>query len=192
MILKEKAKDAISLLLCRYRNVQNFFIINEKDVSTDGISPERKFYDVGTAEEFHELCRKYDFTVPDADIEKRFSDGDRFVLAAENNTYGCWGWYTAKPRNFYVLEIDSYSDIPENTAVLYHYFTNPGQRRKGFYYDLLRYAAKNDRKEYSIIYAYDTNPASKGAIKKAGFKDLGEMSRRSFCGFSGIIRRYSE
>lgn len=192
MFLKEKAKDAISLYLCRYKNVQNFFVINKKDVSTSGISPERKFCDVGTAEEFYELCEKFSFTVPDADIEKRFSDGDRFVLAAEGNTYGCWGWYTARPRNFYVLEIDAYSDIPENAAVLYHYFTNPEQRRRGFYFDLLRYVAANDGKEYSIIYAYDTNPASKGAISKAGFKDMGEMSRKTFCGFSEIIRRYSE
>lgn len=192
MFLKEKAKESISLYLCRFKNVQNFFAVKNSDINADGISSGRELHIADNADDFAALCEKFGFTVPDADINQRFGDGDRFALITENGVYGCWGWFTSEARKFYVLEIDAYSDIPGNVSVLYHYFSNPAQRRKGFYYDLLRLVAKNCGKEYSVIYAYDTNPASKGAIKKAGFRDFGEMNHKNFCGFAEIIKRYGK
>lgn len=191
MNIKEKLQENISLFVCRYKNVQNFYIVNKNDISVEGISADRKFYDIDNIEDFDNICREYDFTVTDADAAERFREGDHFCLTAQNGQYGCWGWYAVPPQNFYVLEIDSYSEIPENACILYHFYTNPAQRRKGFYYDILRLITANSGKDYSIIYAYDTNPASKNAIKKAGFKDIGEMSRKTFCGFEEMIKRYS-
>lgn len=192
MSLKKKIVDALSLYLCRYKNVQNFFAVKNSRINTDGISVNRKFFYVDNLADFNRLCDEYNFTVPDADAKERFNNGDRFCLTAENGIYGCWGWVATNPTDFYVSEIDSHSVIPENAAVIYHCFTNPGQRRKGFYYDFLRLTARNSGREYSVIYAYDTNIASKSAIKKAGFKDFGEMSRKTFCGFEEIIRKYGE
>ncbi len=192
MSLKKKIVDSLSLYLCRYKNVQNFFAVKNSEINTDGISPERSFFDIDNLEDFNRLCGEYNFTVPDADAKERFDSGDHFCMTAENGIYGCWGWVATEHKDFYVLEIDSHSVIPENAAVIYHCFTNPEQRRKGFYYDFLRLVAKNNGKEYSIIYAYDTNTASKNAIKKASYRDFGEMSRKTFCGFDEIIRRYAE
>ncbi|MCQ2472002.1 MAG: hypothetical protein MJ147_08200 [Clostridia bacterium] len=190
MILKEKIKDSISLYLCRYKNIQNFFALKKDDVNVENISENRSFFIVRNIDDFNEICKKFSFTVPDANAEERFNMGDCFCLIAEGDVWGCWGWFTTASRDFYVLEIDASSKIPENAAVLYHYFANPEQRRKGFYYDLLRLVALKNGKEYSIIYAYDTNPASKNAIKKAGYRDFGEMSHKTFCGFSEIIKKY--
>lgn len=191
-MLKSKIQNIISLYLCRYKNVQNFFIAHRNDINADDFSSDRQFYDIDNIDDFNDICQKYSFTVTDADAVMRFRQGDHFCLTAQDGTYGCWGWYTTLPRDFYVLEIDSHSEIPENARVLYHFFANPAQRRKGFYYDILRLIAAADGKDYSIIYAYDTNTASKNAIKKAGFKDLGEMNRKTFCGFENMIKTYSE
>lgn len=191
MNIKEKLQENISLFVCRYKNVQNFYIVNKNDISVEGISADRKFYDIDNIEDFNNICREYNFTVTDADAKARFEQGDHFCLTAQDGQYGCWGWYTSLPRKFYVLEIDAYSEIPENASVMYHFFSNPAQRRKGFYYDILRLIAANNGKDYSLIYAYDTNTASKNAIIKAGFRDHGEMNHKTFSGFEEMIKRYS-
>ncbi len=192
MSLKEKAVSALSLFICRYKNSQFFFATDKNHISVENISSERKFHDVCAVRDFNKLCSDYGFDVPDADAEKRFAQGDHFCLITENDTWGCRGWYTSRPREFYVLEIDSYSPVPENASVLYHYFSNPEQRRKGFYYDLLRLIAVNNNKDYSLIYAYGSNIASRNAILKAGYRNFGEMNRKNFCGFENIIKKYNE
>ena len=88
MSLKKKIVDSLSLYLCRYKNVQNFFAVKNSEINTDGISPERKFFDIDNLKDFNCLCGEYNFTVPDADVKERFDNGDRFCMTAENGIYG--------------------------------------------------------------------------------------------------------
>ena len=187
-MLKEKSKEMLSLMLCRYKNVQDFFVIKASNVNTDFQDKNRKFYDIDNLESFKKICSEFNFTVPDADVEKRFREKSHFCVITDDGHYGCWGWYTTAADDFYVLEIDRTSKIPENASVLFHYFANPDFRRRGYYYDLLRKVASENGKEYSIVYAYDTNPASSNAIKKAGYKYVGRMGHKNFIGFDGIIK----
>ena len=56
MSLKKKIVDSLSLYLCRYKNVQNFFAVKNSEINTDGISPERRFFDIDNPEDFNRLC----------------------------------------------------------------------------------------------------------------------------------------
>lgn len=187
MIFKETAKTVISKYYCRYKNNQDFFAADSERFSAYVLGDDRKLYDIDNINDFYALCDKYNFTVPDANIEKRFAEHDHFCVIIENDHYGCWGWYADTEKDFYVLEIDRSDRIPENACVLYHYFTNPDYRRNGYYYDLLKSIVSQKKKRYYIIYAYDTNTASRGAISKAGFTNIGIMNHKSFIGFAAMI-----
>lgn len=190
MILKEKAKEYLSLYLCRHKNVQDFFVAREDEISLDGFDEKtREFFDIDNQKDFEKICRQFNFSVPDANIKERFEQKAHFCLLTENGQYGCWGWYMTESEKFYLLEIDRYAKIPENTAVLFHYYTNPDLRLRGLYFDLLRNVTKKNGKKYSVIYAYDTNSASSNAMKKAGYKFAGRYGHKSFTNFEELINR---
>lgn len=190
MDFEKKLKEALSLYLCRYKNVQDFFVAKKSEINLDGFDCEsREFHDIDNEEDFNKICGQFNFTVPDADIKKRFREKAHFCVITEAEHFGCWGWYISEPEDFYVLEIDRTSKIPENAAVLFHYYSNPDYRRKGFYFDLLRNVALKNGKDYSIIYAYGTNPASSDAIKKAGYKFVGRMGHKDFLSFDEMIKK---
>ncbi len=190
-MVKERLKRIVSLYVCRYKNDHDFFIANNRTVDLS-VSDGRQMYVALNESEYNGLCAEFDFSVSDADIKKRFENNDKFCLLADSQGWGCWGWIADSKREFYVLEIDSYSVIPENAQVLYHFFTNEKRRRQGFYCDLLKMISSNSNKDYSVIYAYGFNTASTGAIKKAGFTFAGRMSHKTFCGFENIIRSFNE
>lgn len=193
MILKEQIKKMISLFLCRYKNVQDFFVAQKDEINLDGYDKTKRiFYDIDNEKDFHNICEKYNFSVPDADVSKRFSEKSHFCVIAEDNHYGCWGWYNAVPQDFYLLEIDRTEKIPQNSAVLFHFFANPDFRRKGYYFDILRNIAIKNGKEYSIIYAYDTNPASSAAMRKSGYKFAGRLNHKTFVSFEELIKNREE
>ncbi len=189
--MKAKLINLISRFLCRFVNKQDFFIATAQTIIPPDKSSNRKFYDIDNLAEFEEVCKKYDFSVPDADAKKRFENKQHFCVITEDNHYGCWGWYTTTTEDFAVTEINRSSPVPENTAVLFHYFTNECQRRKGYYCELLKNIVVSNQKEYSIIYAYDTNIASSNAIKKAGFSYIGRMNHNNFISFHKMISMFN-
>lgn len=188
MFLKEKAKEYISLYYCRNRNVQDFFVAKKNEITLENFDESKRiFYDIDNEQQFYYICQKYKFIVPDANIKKRFDEKSHFCVLVEDDHYGCWGWYNTQSSDFYLLEIDRTVVIPNDTAVLFHYYSNPDYRRKGFYYDLLRNVALKNGQNYSVIYAYDTNPASSNAIKKAGYKFAGRYNHKNFDSIEKLI-----
>lgn len=193
MMLKEQLKNNISLFVCRHKNVQDFFVAKKDEINLAGFDEtNRFFYDIDNENDFNAICKKYNFSVSDCNASERFREKSHFCMIAENNHYGCWGWYNAEPQDFYLLEIDRTERLPQNSAVLFHYFSNPDFRRRGYYFDLLRNVALNNGKEYSIIYAYDTNPASSNAMRKAGYKFAGRLSHKTFISFESLINNREE
>lgn len=188
MNIKNTIINIISRIRCRFLNKQDFFVIK-----ADGFPrPEtanRKFYDIDNIDDYNKICCEYNFSVADTDIVGRFSSGNHFCVVTEDDHFGCWGWYTTTDEDFYVSEIHRYSPVPSDTAVLFHYYTNFNHRRKGYYYDLLRFVVSSVKKEYAIIYAYDTNPASSNAIKKVGFSFVGRMNHSDFIPFEKMIKK---
>jgi hypothetical protein len=188
--IKNFLMKIISFYLCRYKNVQDFFAVAAADMPNQPDKTNREFFDIGDFDEFEKICAKYKFTVPDADCKKRFESKAHFCVLTENGHYGCWGWYTTAAENFRVLEIDRVSPIPQNASVLFHYYTNENYRRQGYYTELLKSVVHSCAKEFAIIYAYDTNPASSGAIKKSGFRYMGRLSHKTFKSFESLISDY--
>lgn len=190
--MKSRLIDIISRFLCRFVNKQDFFVVRTKSISQqDENTTERAFYDIDNISEYEDICKKYNFIVPDADIKNRFERKQHFCVITEKNHYGCWGWYTTTAEDFEVTEISRHSQVPQNATILFHYYTNEDQRRKGYYCDLLKNVVRSSKKEYAIIYAYDTNVASSGAIKKAGFKYIGRMNHKNFIPFQQMISMYN-
>lgn len=183
-MLPETVKSLISRFLCRYKNVQDFFVADASGFSVP--ETERKFLTADNIAEFEKLCNEYNFSVPDCNPAERFENGDSFCLIAEDGHYGCWGW-VCSGRRFYILEIDRYDDVPSDCIALYHFFTNENFRRQGYYRDLLRMIVASTDKKYAFIYAYDTNPASSGAIKKAGFTFAGRYGHGNYPGLENMI-----
>ncbi len=189
--MKSKIIDLISRFLCRFINRQDFFIATPKTILTPEQNTNREIYDIDNLKDYDEICRKYNFAVTDADVADRFERKQHFCVITENNHYGCWGWYTTAAEDFTVTEIARSSAVPENMTVLFHYYTNENQRRKGYYCDLLKNVVMLSKKEYAVIYAYDTNVASTNAIKKAGFSYLGRMKHNNFVPFDEMISIYN-
>ena len=190
MVLKKELEKIISTYLCRFKNVQDFFVVSACNMPKPDKNSVRKYFDIDNYADFEQICERFGFTVPDADAKKRFSENSHFALITEDNHFGCWGWYTTKPKEFYVLEIDSESVIPPDTSILYHYFSNENYRRKGYYVELLQNVVASCKKDYAVIYAYDTNPASSGAIRKAGFKYMGRFGHKNFDGLGNLVEKY--
>lgn len=183
-MVPESVKKVISSFLCRYRNVQDFFVAESSEISAP--ETDRDFFVIDNITDFENICKRYGFNVPDCDPLQRFENGDRFCLLAEGDHFGCRGWYCTD-RPFYVLEIDRSDVIPADCIAMYHFFTNEKFRRQGFYCELLRLIVASSGKKYAFIYAYDTNPASSGAIKKAGFSFAGRFGHRNYPGLRKML-----
>lgn len=190
MRVQKTVKDKIGLYMCRHKYVQDFFVVSAADMPRANRARGQEFFDIDNIDDYRKICEKYNFRATDADEEKRFCEKSHFCLLAEDGHFGCWGWYSTARDDFYVLEIDRRSPVPENTTVLYHYFTNARYRRRGYYTQLLRSVVFSSGKEYSVIYAYDTNDASTGAIKKAGFRYVGRFGHKNFPGFEKLVSEY--
>lgn len=189
--MKAKLLDLISRFLCRFVNKQDFFVTTGNTILSPKQNPNRNFYDIDNLADYQEICRKYNFTVTDADVKDRFDQKHHLCVITEEDHYGCWGWYTTTTADFAVTEIACSSPVPENTTILFHYHTNENHRRKGYYFELLKNVVISSKKEYAIIYAYDTNIASSSAIKKAGFQHIGRMNHKTFIPFSQMISVYN-
>lgn len=187
MSVKATVQKLISFYLCRFKNVQDFFVIRASEIEDIDNGSGREFFDIDNIDDFNKICKRFNFTVSDADAKQRFDNKCHFCVITQDNHFGCWGWYTTSADDFYVLEIDRKSPVPENTAILFHYYTNENYRRQGYYSQLLKNVVKSSGKEYSIIYAYDTNPASSGAIRKVGFHYAGRLGHNNFRGFQEMI-----
>ena len=190
MVIKKTIQKLISFYLCRFKNVQDFFIIRAEEIKDFQNDSDREFFDIDSLTDFNKICDKYNFAVSDADAKQRFDNKCHFCVITQGNHFGCWGWYTTATDNFYVLEIDRQSPVPANASVLFHYYTNEEYRRQGFYSQLLKAVVKSSGKEYSIIYAYDTNPASSNAMRKVGFHYVGRLGHKNFCEFQEMINNY--
>ncbi len=188
MKIKRLIINIISRIRCRFFNKQDFFVVKTDDIP-EVHSDNRNFCDIDNSADFYKICLDFGFSVPDADIEERFSQGHHFCVVTENDHYGCWGWYTTSDKAFLVSEINRSSPVPSDATILFHYYTNENFRRKGYYYDLLRFIASTVKKDYAIIYAYDTNPASSNAIRKAGFRFAGRLNHKSFISFNEMIKK---
>lgn len=190
MIISDLIKNAISLYYCRHKYTQDFFVASPADIKLNEQNPGRRFYDVDNIDDYKKLCEQYGFKAHDADEEKRFKNKSHFCVLDEDDHFGCWGWYHKGESKFYVLEIDKKIIIPENAAVLYHFFTNENYRRRGYYTELLQNIVLHCGRNYAIIYAYGTNMASTGAIKKAGFRFVGRYGHKDFPGYERLIEDY--
>lgn len=189
--MKAKLLDLICRFLCRFVNKQDFFVATGNTILPPKQNPNRNFYDIDNLADYQEICRKYNFTVTEADVKDRFDKKQHLCVITEEDHYGCWGWYTTTTADFAVTEIACSSPVPENTTILFHYYTNENHRRKGYYFELLKNVVISSKKEYAIIYAYDTNIASSSAIKKAGFQYIGRMNHKTFIPFSQMISVYN-
>ncbi len=189
-MIKKLFLKIISFLCCRFKNTQCFYVGTKSDFNCTDFNDDREFFEIDNIEDFKKLCKKFDFEVPDADIEERFNQKSIFYMLAEDGHYGCWGWGAQNEKQFNVLEINRRCEIPDDVSVLYHFYTNENYRRRGYYTELLRRIVASNSKKYCIIYAYDYNIASRTAIQKSGFTYIATLKHNGFKGFPDLINQY--
>lgn len=179
MILKRIIQKIKSIYICFTKNILVFFGY-KNDIKPE-INSDRIYFEIDNKKDFDELRIKYDLPISSSDTHD-FSK-NRFCMLAENNEYGCYGWYTADSKKINFIEICSVFRIPDNCCVLFDFYTNPKKRRQGFYSDLLKNIINNNPNQLLIVFVMKNNIASLKGVQKAGFETIGEYNHKNFKNF---------
>ena len=109
------------------------------------------------------------------EYKNRFLKGHLFCgLINNDSVLVAYGWINTSETHF-LGELNLKMILPNNTAVLYDFFTFETFRGHGLYSYLLKCICARDRKR-KIIYALSDNKASCKGILKADFRCLGTIS----------------
>ena len=110
-----------------------------------------------------------------ADYTNRFLNGHLFCgLINNDSVLVAYGWINSSGMHF-LGELNLKMILPNNTAVLYDFFTFETFRGQGLYSYLLKCICARDCQR-KIIYALSDNKASCKGILKADFRRLGTLS----------------
>lgn len=130
------------------------------------------FLSVYSVAEYETLCRKYSIPMNE-NYKSRFESNAIFTVLINKIDYLSYGWIVTNLIGFPVDEINIKINIPNNTYVLFDFFTNTLYRNRKYYQLLLSYII-NLFKEYElVIYVLVDNLPSEKAIIKSGFESIG-------------------
>jgi len=119
-------------------------------------------------------------------VLRNYESGIHSYTYAEDDKLLHYGWMIAKQEISRVTEVDQEFTLPENTTVLFDYYTHPEARGKGLYQKSmiqgLHDAAKIPDTERVFIGVLSNNAASKHSIEKLGFKYEGSLFKKTVLG----------
>lgn len=175
-----------SIYYARHKNIIRLYTAKKDNIDFFKSDNSVKFYIIDNIEDYKKFTKNYD-VISDANEKKLFLKQFQFCAVVKNGVCGCTGWCATSGKQFTIKEIDATCKIPNNSIVLFDFFTKPSERRKGLYSELLRRIVQSLNCKYFFIYTMDSNIASFRAIEKCGFKFVGEFCKKTFKGFKSII-----
>jgi RimJ/RimL family protein N-acetyltransferase/CelD/BcsL family acetyltransferase involved in cellulose biosynthesis len=137
-----------------------------------------------TISEFHQICLN------------RFEIGNHSYTLADENNLLHYGWLVENQLISKVYEVNQELNLPENSAVLYDFFTHPDARKKGLYQKAIRQilneVAKNTDAKQVFISVLADNLPSKSVIEKLGFKYQGSLFQETKLGKTRRWKNFSD
>jgi GNAT superfamily N-acetyltransferase len=112
----------------------------------------------------------------ESEMIRRFSDGHRAYLARWNGVPAAWGWVATATAS--IGELDARITLPAGERYLWNFVTLESHRGRGIYPRLLDAIVRAESGEAStfwIAFAPE-NHASGAGMRKAGFREVAEMS----------------
>ncbi len=122
-----------------------------------------------------------------------FEKGYRSYTYAENGKLLHYGWLIERQKVSRVYEVDQLFNLPDDTAVLFDYYTHPDARGQGLYQKSilqgLHDAAKIPGIERVFIGVMAENKPSRHVIEKLGFKHHGSLFKVTRF---GLVRKWQK
>jgi CelD/BcsL family acetyltransferase involved in cellulose biosynthesis/RimJ/RimL family protein N-acetyltransferase len=167
-ILKNVAHTIYQKKECRIYSIDLSSVVKSAEVPTmkvDSISDLLKYNPSEgwqmTTSQFHQVCLD------------RFEEGNHAYTYVENGELLHYGWLVRNQKTSNVYEVQQSFELPENSAVLFDYYTNPSARGRGLYRKSLLQGISDAAKIPGIKQVYigvmaDNGP-SRHVIEKLGF-----------------------
>jgi RimJ/RimL family protein N-acetyltransferase len=99
--------------------------------------------------------------------------GQHFFTRVVDGKLSHYGWLLERQRESFFSEVRQPYTFPENSSVLYDFYTAPLARGQGIYSrsikNLLAHVSQIPGTEYAYISVLATNRASRRVIEKTGF-----------------------
>ena len=129
-------------------------------------------------------------------VLRNFENGIHSYSLADENQLLHYGWLIERQEISQVFEVDQEFKLPENTAVLFDYFTHPEARGKGLYQKSilqgLHDASKIDGTKQVFIGVMADNASSRHVIEKLGFRYEGSLFEETKLGTTRRWQDWSE
>lgn len=125
----------------------------------------------------------------------RLNRGEHIYTLASNDCLLHYGWLVENKTESFYTEVGEKFRYPDNSAILYDFFTRPDTRAKGCYQNSLRqilsYLANLQSVDHIFIYALADNAASCHVIEKIGFEYYCSVYSLRCLGLRKNWRRYA-
>jgi hypothetical protein len=76
------------------------------------------------------------------DWRRRIARGEHVFTRVEDNSLATYGWLIERQRVCFLNDVGQNYEFPENTAVIYDFFTVPDYRNREFYGQLLMHSVR--------------------------------------------------
>jgi CelD/BcsL family acetyltransferase involved in cellulose biosynthesis/GNAT superfamily N-acetyltransferase len=110
---------------------------------------------------------------------KRLENGERIYTIAEDGLLLHYGWLCDRQKESFFTEVEAGFTFPDNSAVLYDYYTHPAARGQGYYQRsiarMIADASAVPGTEWIYISVLADNGASRHVIEKLGFAYQGSL-----------------
>ncbi len=124
---------------------------------------------------------------------ERFENGEHCFTIASEDCLLHYGWMLKKQRVSFVSEVQQSYQFPENSAVLYDFYTHSKSRGMGFYQATIKQMLADVCKLPSVEYIYISveadNQPSRHVIEKLGFEYQDSLFLLKFLIFSKKWRK---
>jgi GNAT superfamily N-acetyltransferase len=127
-----------------------------------------------------------------AALERMGESGQHFFTRVVNGKLSHYGWLLERQRESFFTEVKQHYTFPENSAVLYDFYTAPSARGKGIYSksirNILAHVAQIPGTEYAFISVLADNRPSRHVIEKTGFSYVESISLQVRLGREQVSR----
>ncbi len=115
----------------------------------------------------------------------RIERGSHVFTRVEDGVLVHFGWSTERAKDAYITEVQHSYTYPDDSAVLWDFYSHPDYRGRGFFSKSLR-CILNDLTvssgtKWAYIFVLADNVPSRSVIEKAGFEYQQSMVRRARC-----------
>jgi len=161
----------------RLKREMNFYYYNNFD-NPENFSEFNKddFEVVDNASDYLRFVDKYKIP-PVSDYIKRFNHNARFAFSHNDECYLSQGWIMGKSNSFKIDYFKCKIPIYDNLVVLFGFYTNENERRKGHHKKLLTFFKFLSPNSFYLIYTAPTNIGAHKAIINVGYNFLGVYRR---------------